>query len=155
MQAALARPDPSFENNPGFELAASKDGLSQHTVQRLYKAASQGQLGKAWRQLRSPPPLPIGPAEWHAAAEKLFPRESTEGPPLREECAPDMWQPLKKGRAADSGGWTTEEEEEAQKEKKGKRKKTEEELQENERRRKKEREEENKKERKLEKSIRS
>ena len=119
MQAALARPDPSFENNPGLELAASKDGLSQHTAQRLYKAASQGQLGKAWRQLRSPPPLPIGPAEWHAAAQKLFPHESTEGPPLREECAPDMWQPterqfqdaicrLKKGRAADSGGWTTE-----------------------------------------------
>ena len=119
MEAALARPDPRYEHNPGLELAASKDGLSAHTAQRLYKAASQGQLGKAWRQLRSPPPLPIGPAEWHAAAQKLFPHESTEGPPLREECTPACWQPtekqfqdaicrLKKGRAADSGGWTTE-----------------------------------------------
>ena len=119
MEAALARPDPCYEHNPGLELAASKDGLSAHTAQRLYKAASQGQLGKAWRQLRSPPPLPIGPAEWHAAAQKLFPHESTEGPPLREECTPACWRPtekqfqeaicrLKKGRAADSGGWTTE-----------------------------------------------
>ena len=79
-----------------------------------------GQLGKAWRQLRAPPPpLHIGQAEWAAAAQKLFPHGSTEGPPLREECHPASWQPtekqfqdaicrLKKGRAADSGGWTTE-----------------------------------------------
>ena len=118
MEAALARPDPIYEHNPGLELAASKDGLSAHT-QRLYKAASQGQLGKAWRQLRAPPPLHIGQAEWAAAAQKLFPHESTEGPPLREDCHPASWQPtekqfqdaacrLKKGRAADSGGWTTE-----------------------------------------------
>ena len=105
---------PCFENNPGLEIAASKDGLSAHTAQHLYKAASQGQLGKAWRQLRAPPPLQIG----EAAAQKLFPHESTEVPPLREECTPARWQPtekqfqdaifrLKKGRAADSGGWTT------------------------------------------------
>ena len=119
MEAALARPDPYYEHNPGLELAASKDSLSSHTAQRLYKAASQGQLGKAWRQLRAPPPLHIGQAEWEAAAQKLFPHESTEGPPLREACDPTCWQPterhfqeaicrLKKGRAADSGGWTTE-----------------------------------------------
>ena len=118
MEAALARPDPRYEHNPGLELAVSKDGLSAHTAQRLYKAASQGQLGKAWQQLRSPPPLPIGPAEWHAAAQKLFPHESTESPPLREKCTPPFWQPtekqfqdavcrLKKGRVADSGSWTT------------------------------------------------
>ena len=119
MEAALARPDPCFEHNPGLELAASKGGLSAHTAQRLYKAASQRQLGKAWRQLRAPPPLHIGQAEWHAAAQKLFPHESTEGPPLREDCNPACWHPtekhfqdaicrLKKGRVADSGGWTTE-----------------------------------------------
>ena len=119
MEAALARPDPYYEHNPGLELAASKDSLSSHTAQRLYKAASQGQLGKAWRQLRAPPPLHIGQAEWDAAAQKLFPHESTEGPLSREACDPTCWQPtekhfqeaicrLKKGRAADSGGWTTE-----------------------------------------------
>ena len=68
---------------------------------------------------RAPPPLHIGQAEWDAAAQKLFPHESTEGPPLREECNPASWQStakqfqdamcrLKKGHAADSGGWTTE-----------------------------------------------
>ena len=78
-----------------------------------------GQLGKAWEQLSSPPPLQVGPGEWHAVAQKLFPHETTEGPLLQEDCAPQCWQPtdkqfadaiqrLKKGRAADSGGWTTE-----------------------------------------------
>ena len=96
MEAALARPDPCYEHNPGLELAASKDGLSAHTAQRLYKAAFQGQLGKASRQLRAPPPLPIGQAEWDAAEQKLFPHGSAEGPPLREECHPAYWQPTEK-----------------------------------------------------------
>ena len=47
----------------------------------------------AWRQLRAPPPLTIGPKQWEAA-RKLFPHESTQGPPpLREGCDPQAWHP--------------------------------------------------------------
>ena len=79
----------------------------------------RGQLGRAWRQLRAPPPLPAGAKQWEAAREKLFPHGSTEGPPLREDSTPHHWQPtiqqfnkalhrLKRQKAPDAGGWTTE-----------------------------------------------
>ena len=55
------------------DLAASKDGLSQHTAQRLYKAASQGQLGKVWRQLRSPPPVAHRPGRVARCCTKTLP----------------------------------------------------------------------------------
>ena len=35
--------------------------------------ASQGQLGKAWRQLRAPPPVFVGPSQWEEAVAKLTP----------------------------------------------------------------------------------
>ena len=87
---------------------------------RLYKAASQGQLGKAWRQLRALPPVFVGPAQWEEAVAKLTPHATPEGAdPLREDIAPEKWHPtpreyehaiskLKKNKAADAGGWTTE-----------------------------------------------
>ena len=64
------------------------------------------------------PPMHIGPKEWHQAAQKHSPHESTRGPFLREDCCPSIWQPtaqqftktvrrLKRNNAADSGGWTT------------------------------------------------
>ena len=56
MQRALARPDQQKEMDNLHPLATSEDGLSQHMAKRLYRAASQGQPGKAWRQLRAPPP---------------------------------------------------------------------------------------------------
>ena len=48
MAQALVRLEPHFEQSPGLELATAVDGLSQHTAQCVYRAASQGQLGKAW-----------------------------------------------------------------------------------------------------------
>ena len=94
--------------------------LPPRTARRLYKAASQGQLGKAWRQLRAPPPVHVGPKQWDEAVAKLTPHENQEGSvPLREDIAPDRWHPtpreythaiskLKRNKAADAGGWTTE-----------------------------------------------
>ena len=81
MTEALARPDPHFEQNPSLELAVAPDGLSPHTAQRLCRAASHGQLGKAWRHFRAPPPMNVGSEEWHQVAQKLFPHESTPDPP--------------------------------------------------------------------------
>ena len=46
---------PRFEPDESQPLATGPDSLPPRTARRLYKAASQGQLGKAWRQLRAPP----------------------------------------------------------------------------------------------------
>ena len=56
-------------------------GKRKRTARRLYKAASQGQLGKAWRQLRAPPPVFIGPDQWNEALAKFTPHEKQEGRP--------------------------------------------------------------------------
>ena len=104
MQNALAKPDTFREADDITGLATAADGLSLHMARRLYRTASQGQLGKAWRQLRAPPPLPIGPQH---------------GPLFRKGCDPQAWHPtmqqftkavrrLKRQKAPDSGGWTTE-----------------------------------------------
>ena len=75
-------------------LATGPDSLPPRTAKRLYKAASQGQLGKAWRQLRAPPPVHVGPKQWDEAVAKLTPHEHQEGSvPLREDIAPERWHP--------------------------------------------------------------
>ena len=111
---------PRFEPDESQPLATGPDSLPPRTARRLYKAASQGQLGKAWRQLRAPPPVHVGPKQWDEAVAKLTPHENQEGSvPLREDIAPDRWHPtpreytnaiskLKRNKAADAGGWTTE-----------------------------------------------
>ena len=79
-------------------LATSVDSLPPRTAKRLYKAASQGQLGKAWRQLRAPPPVFVGPAQWEEAVAKLTPHAKPEGTvPLREDIAPERWHPYSPG----------------------------------------------------------
>ena len=100
-------------------MATRPDSLPTRTARRLHKAASQGQLGKARRQLRAPPPVFVGPDQRNEALAKFTPHEQQEGPPLREDIAPERWVPtprecdqaiskLKKNTAADAGGWTTE-----------------------------------------------
>ena len=85
---------PNFEPDESQPLAAGPDSLPPRTARRLYKAASQGQLGKAWRQLRAPPPVHVGPKQWDEAVAKLTPHENQEGSvPLREDIAPERWQP--------------------------------------------------------------
>ena len=55
---------PRYEQDESQPLVTGADSLPPRTAKRLYKAASQGQLGKAWRQLRATPsirgPGPMG-----------------------------------------------------------------------------------------------
>ena len=45
------------------------------------KPRPQGQLGKAWRQLRAPPPVFVGPDQWNEALTNFTAHERQEGPP--------------------------------------------------------------------------
>ena len=118
IQRVLECPLPKYEQEESQPLATSPDSLPTRTARRLYKAASQGQLGKAWRQFRAPPPVFIGPDQWSETLVKFTPHEKQEGPSLREDITPERWFPtpreynhaiskLKK-KTADAGGWTTE-----------------------------------------------
>ena len=115
MREFLETPVPKYEQDESQPLVTSADSLPPRTAKRLYKAASQGQLGKAWRQLRAPPPVFIGPDQWNEALAKFTPHEEQEGPPLREDITPERWFPtpreynhaiskLKRNKAADAGG---------------------------------------------------
>ena len=108
-----------MNTTPGWNLQLQKTAFLATLPKDSTKPRPRDSLAKLGASSGPPPPLHIGQAEWDAAAQKLFPHESTEGPPLREACDPTYWQPtekhfqeaicrLKKGRAADSGGWTTE-----------------------------------------------
>ena len=80
MERVLIMTVPRYEQDESQPLATCADSLPPRTAKRLYKAASQGQLGKAWRQLRAPPPVFIGPEYTHAISK------------------------LKRNKAADAGG---------------------------------------------------
>ena len=120
IERALQMDTPNQEQDASQPLASGPDTLPPRTAKRLYKAASQGQLGKAWRQLRAPPPVHVGPDQWEEAVNKLTPHKNPDDHvPLREGIAPDRWHPtpreysnaiskLKRNKAADAGGWTTE-----------------------------------------------
>ena len=72
MREALARPAsqlPAHEPADAF----AEGGLSPETARRLYSAAASGQLGKAWKQLRAPPPQTITEEVWRVACQKLRP----------------------------------------------------------------------------------
>ena len=120
IERALDLSTPNHEPDASQPPASGPDNLPPRVAKRLYKAASQGQLGKAWRQLRAPPPVHVGPKQWAEAVSKLTPHENPDGSvPLREDIAPERWHPtpreysnaiqkLKRNKAADAGGWTTE-----------------------------------------------
>ena len=72
MREAQARPTsqpPAHEPADVF----AEGGLSPETARRLYRAAASGQLGKAWKQLRAPPPQTITEEVWRGACQKLRP----------------------------------------------------------------------------------
>ena len=119
IQRVLECPLPKCEQDESQPLATSPDNLPTRTACRLYKAASQAQLGKAWRQLRAPPPVFVGLDQWNEALAKFTPHQKPELPLLREDITPERWCPtpreynhaiskLKRNKAADAGGWTTE-----------------------------------------------
>ena len=58
MREALARPATLQHAHEPAD-AFAEGGLSPETARRLYRAAATGQLGKAWKQLRAPPPQTV------------------------------------------------------------------------------------------------
>ena len=72
MREALARPASQLPAQEPAD-ALAEGGLSPETARRLYRAAVAGQLGKAWKQLRAPPPQTITEEVWRTASEKLRP----------------------------------------------------------------------------------
>ena len=85
---------PRYEQDESQPLATSADSLPPRTARRFYKAASQGQLGKAWRQLRALPLVFVGPAQWEEAVAKLTPHATPEGAPSpRGPCTRELALP--------------------------------------------------------------
>ena len=55
-QRAIHTPAPPFRRFGENDAAIGEGGLSRDTARSLYAAAQRGHLGKAWKQLRTPPP---------------------------------------------------------------------------------------------------
>ena len=109
---------PSFRRLGVNDDAIGEGGLSRDTARSLYAAAQRGHLGKAWKQLRTPPPMGITSEVWMQAKEKLCPL-GDDRPDLPMFATPGDWQPtlgefkkavsrLKTGKALDLGGWSSE-----------------------------------------------
>ena len=71
-QAAMQAPAPPFRRLGANDAVIEDAGLSRNTAHSLY-AAQKGHLGKARRQLRTPPPMSITSEVWMQAKDKLFP----------------------------------------------------------------------------------
>ena len=72
-------------------------------------------VGKAWKQMRSPPPSTITAEVWEEAKGKLKPHADVTPPPADakswrptvEQCITVIYE-LKHNKAPDVGGWSTE-----------------------------------------------
>ena len=117
-QHAIHAPAPPFRRLGEHDAVVGEGGLSRDTARSLYAAAQRGQLGKAWKQLRTPPPMSVTSEVWTQAKEKLCPL-GDDRPDLPMFAAPGDWQPtlgefkkalskLKTGKALDLGGWSSE-----------------------------------------------
>ena len=117
-QHAIHVPTPPFRRLGENDEVIGEGGLSRDTARSLYVAAQRGQLGKAWRQLRTPPPMSITSEVWMQAKAKLCPLQD-DRPDLPMFATPGDWQPslgefkkalskLKSGKALDLGGWSSE-----------------------------------------------
>ena len=51
-------PIPTYDPNPDDDLL-DEHGSSKEMARKLHAAACQGQVGKAWKQMRSPPPAKL------------------------------------------------------------------------------------------------
>ena len=72
LDLSMKLPLPTFEPTPEEELV-DEHGLSKDMARKLHAAACQGQVGKAWKQMRSPPPSKITTEVWEEAKGKLKP----------------------------------------------------------------------------------
>ena len=114
LELSMKLPLPTYEPTPEEELL-DEHGLSQEMARKLHAAACQGQVGKAWKQMRSPPPSKITKEVWEEAKGKL--KTHHDAPPLSvdakswhptvEQCTTVIYE-LKHNKAPDVGGWTTE-----------------------------------------------
>ena len=117
-QAAMDTPTPPFRRLGDNDSVVGDGGLSRDTARSLHASAQRGQVGKAWRQLRTPPPLGITSEVWMQARHKLCPL-GDDRPALPMFATPGDWHPtpgefkkaltrLKPGKALDLGGWSSE-----------------------------------------------
>ena len=117
-QQAIHTPPPTFRRLGENDNVIGEGGLSRDTARSLYAAAQRGQLGKAWKQLRTPPPMSVTSEVWAQAKQKLCPL-GDDRPDIPMFAAPGDWQPtlgefkkalsrLKVGKAQDLGGWSSE-----------------------------------------------
>ena len=86
IRRAIECPLPKYEQEESQPLATRPDSLPTRTARLFPKAASRGQLGKAWRQLRAPPPVFVGPDQRIEALAKFTPHER-QGPSLSERAS--------------------------------------------------------------------
>ena len=96
---------PLHEPTPEKELL-DEHGLSKEVARKLHAAACQGQVGKAWKQMRSPPPAKLTAEVWEEAKGKLKPHADLADANF-EQCTTVIYE-LKHNEAPDVGGWTTE-----------------------------------------------
>ena len=117
-QQAIHTPSPTFRRLGENDNVIGEGGLSRDTARSLYAAAQRGQLGKAWKQLRTPPPMSVTSEVWAQAKQKLCPL-GDDRPDIPMFATPGDWQPtlgefkkalskLKIGKAQDLGGWSSE-----------------------------------------------
>ena len=110
LDLSMKLPLPTYEPAPEDELL-DEHGLSKEVARKLHAAACQGQVGKAWKQMRSPPPSKITAEVWEG---KLKPHADAPPPsvdakswhPTVEQRATIVYE--LKHKAPDVGGWATE-----------------------------------------------
>ena len=91
-QHAIHTQAPPFRRLGEHDAVIGEGGLSRDTARSLYAAAQRGQLGKAWKQLRTPPPMSVTSEVWTQAKEKLCPL-GDDRPDLPMFATPGDWQP--------------------------------------------------------------
>ena len=105
---------PTYDPTPEEEVLDER-GLSREMARKLHAAACQGQVGKAWKQMRSPPPSKLTEDVWQESKTKLKPHADTAPSPVDaktwrptvERCTTVIYE-LKHNKAPDAGGWATE-----------------------------------------------
>ena len=111
LELSMKTPAPNCQTTLEDEVL-DEHGLSQQMARKLHAAARQGQVGKAWKQMRYPPPAPLTPEVWAEAKSKLKPHGDMAMPtvdarsrhPTNEHCTTVTYE-LKHNNAV---GWTTE-----------------------------------------------
>ena len=114
LELSMKPPLPTYEATPEEEFLDER-GLSKEMARKLQAAACQRQVGKAWKQMRSPPPTELTAEVWEEAKGKLKPHADATPPlvdakswhPTVEQCTTVIYE-LKHNKAPDVGGWTTE-----------------------------------------------